>query len=504
MAKYTDILNKHSNLSPSILTKTVFVNENIVPLSKLLSRKLEKSDNGFDIGRSAFLTSSTHFFLKTKALKNDSFIEVINDESAVPMNRKYFVDYNLKEGDILISKDSNIGETIYISEDMPNYMFSGAIYKLPVREQDKLYILAFMKSKYFFQQLDEMVPKGATIRHAGKKFLDCNIVFPNYSSSDDNEGLKEIVSTLVRSIIDKEALIKKKTDEIYRIILDEIKKDQEESDKNNHKVHFSEILKIKRLDASYYCPEAKIQKQLLRNYKYGYSTIEELGYTMKRGQNLQISNIGLSVYSDTPKKNFYTVIKPTNFSEFGTVSSYEYLGNKNSLQTLKEGDIVVSAEGTIGKCVMFSGVEEKWITNIHGIVLQKDDPNPRLSAFVSSVMRFFKWWGYFENFSVGGQGGSLGKKYWDEIIIPNFPDELIDKISLIYHNNKVQKDIDDSDDDFALSDKKILEEAGVLELSYFENKEKDFLKKIIDDIVDSKLMPLNDYISLMNRLYKKN
>ena len=44
---------------------------------------------------------------------------------------------NLKEGDLLISKDSNIGEIVILDKDYPNHMLSSALYRLPVIEKNK-------------------------------------------------------------------------------------------------------------------------------------------------------------------------------------------------------------------------------------------------------------------------------------------------------------------------------------------------------------------------------
>ena len=80
----------------------------------------------------------------------------------------------LKKGDLIISKDSNIGEIIILDKDYPDIMLSGALYKLPVKEEFKYYLLAFVKHDIFREQLDFMVPSGATIRHAKTMFLGVN------------------------------------------------------------------------------------------------------------------------------------------------------------------------------------------------------------------------------------------------------------------------------------------------------------------------------------------
>lgn len=79
---------------------------------------------------------------------------------------------------------------------------------------------------------------------------------------------------------------------------------------------------------------------LITNYKNGYSAIYDYGYKVKRGQNLQISNIGKSIYTTKEYKNFYKLVLSQNLSTEGRILSIQYLGNKNKLSILNDGDIV--------------------------------------------------------------------------------------------------------------------------------------------------------------------
>ncbi len=127
-----------------------------------------------------------------------------------------FVKMNLKAGDLIISKDSNIGEIVILDKDYPNVMLSGALYKLPV-SQYKYYLLAMMKHAIFREQLDFIVPKGATIRHAKTLFLDCEIPMPN----ENSENVIQFVENLTQAIVNKQRLIKER----HRAILPLIEKE---------------------------------------------------------------------------------------------------------------------------------------------------------------------------------------------------------------------------------------------------------------------------------------
>lgn len=146
---YQESIDKNYNLSSSLFTKLVMKNKNYLTVSDFLLKKLDNSDLGSEIGSLSYIDKSSHYFLRTKALQEYSFIPDITSESALPMRPTEFVNMNLKKGDLIISKDSNIGEIAILDKDYPNYMLSGAIYRLPVKEDSKYYLLAMIKHDIF-------------------------------------------------------------------------------------------------------------------------------------------------------------------------------------------------------------------------------------------------------------------------------------------------------------------------------------------------------------------
>ena len=445
MIKYNDVIKNNFVLSPHQLQLMEYPNKNTFKLRDLLTRKLNKHDNGIDIGSNNYMQNSDYKFLKSKAANKDNYIiDLTSNESFEFMNYNAFVQQNLKSGDILISKDSNIGECCILDNNYPNYMIASAFYKLPL-EKNKFYIFSFMKTDHFKNQLDLMVPRGATIRHAGTRFLDCSIPFPK---GKDSSKIISIIENITKEIISKEKQIKINENRIFELIDNELK---------NHSYvsrysfpRYSELCTKNRIDAGYYCENFKNINSLIKNYEDGYSNLNGFGYTISRGQNLQVSCIGKSIESNLYVNGYYKVVKPTNLSDYGTVVSYNYLGNKKNLSLLKDGDIVFSAEGTIGKCTMFCDIDsQKVITNIHGIILNKLNHNIIESGFVCCFLRYLRKIGYFDYLSVGGQGGSLAMKYWDGVIIPKFSKKLMENISNLYCNINSNN----SDNIISLSDK---------------------------------------------------
>ena len=167
MVKFNDVVDTKNNLSPHQLSIIKFENKNSYRLKELIYEDKLDENKGIDVGSVNYLEASPKIFLRTDVLSPDSFIPVYNFDSLQYINPHSFVQMNLKKGDIIITKDSNIGESAILQKDMPDAMICGAMYRLPIKKHSK-YIFAMLKSEVFKNQLDLLVPRGATIRHAGK------------------------------------------------------------------------------------------------------------------------------------------------------------------------------------------------------------------------------------------------------------------------------------------------------------------------------------------------
>ena len=421
-----DILQAKASLSPQRHQRVHFQARRRKFVKDFLDGKPIK---GQEVGSDAYIRRSPKSFVRTKALQPDSFIPQLTGDAVVPILPASFRNMSLSSGDLLISKDSNVGATAILDQDYPDHMLSGGLLKLPVKENTP-YIFAFMKHELFHHQLTHMVPKGATIRHAKELFLDCEVPLPE---PGDEEDVFSYIDSLVQMVIRRERQIRENEATIYRLITAELTNNQGPDRFLYSNPHIGDIAEVGRLDAKSYDIDYRRKQFKIDNYKDGSGTVEDWGFKLDRGQNLQVSAIGKSIYTSEPRANYYTLVRPTNFSDYGTVTRLEYLGNPLDLACITEGDIIFSAEGSIGKCVMFVNSSERMITNIHGIVLSKENYNTEESAFVSCFLRYLRHIGVLDHVSVGGQGGSLAQKYWSEIRIPFFPSEVRNRIARIYY-----------------------------------------------------------------------
>lgn len=429
-----EIFQKNCSLSATQYKLFSIKNNNKKTVGDFLSRPIQRSDLGVEVGSQNYVTESDRYFIKTRALQSGSFLIDEGKEAIIPINPQKFVDMQLKKGDILISKDGNVGEVVILEEDYENAMLCSAIYKLPVTEK-KYYLLAFIKSDLFRQQIDFLVPKGSTIRHGKTKFLDCFIPLPNSNVDDTITFVEEVTKV----ILEKEFLIKQKHCEILLGIHKELEENQNDNSFSFSLPKLNEIMELGRMDSSLYSEQFKRKEFTIKNYKNGTSTIKELGFSICRGQNLQVSNIGKSIQTTEKIDGYYNLVLPKFLSKYGTINKVEYIGNSNSLKTLEKGDVIFGAEGNEkGRSIVVIENDSKSITNIHGITLNQQKQDLTKGIFVKLFLDYLRDNGMIDDYAVGSNGGSLAIKYWDLIKIPRFPVDLEKKLVEKYSNSEAK------------------------------------------------------------------
>lgn len=468
-------LQKKNNFSVNNLSIFTFSSCKNIPLNKLLSRNLLKMDNGVEVGSINYIKNSPNIFIKAKSLSEDNYLLTLDAETFEYIRPQVFVNMNLKKGDLIISKDSNIGEVGFVGQDMPNAMLSTAMYRLPIIE-NKYYIASFIKSDFFREQLNILVPKGATIRHAGKKFLDCFVAFP-----EDDEVTKFI--DLISKYI---FLIEEKMNEKELIIFSKIDNHLKKNSKCNEREHFdyvkmSDLLTENRFDVGMYSKEYRKVQDLISHYNYGISTFDELGYSITRGQNLQVSSIGKSLYSNINLYDYYSLILSNSITNHMTFRVNNYLGSKQDLKTIKKGDIVFTCRGNLGKCFVLCS-DIKAITNIDNVQISSDRHTLNENIMLSCYLHYLQKINHLNNIAIQGSGANSFTKYhFDKIIIPNFPKKLIDKLSVLY-NNSFKFVINENE----LEMTKIIDDLGLYQLELLKGIIRDNIHIAFKNIIEGK------------------
>lgn len=474
-----ELLEKDCNLSSSVYKRLLMKNTNYKTLGELL----ETYQSGKEVGSLAYVEKSPFKFIRTKAINTNLFCLDFSTQGAIeyikPDSYKiYFKEFmDLQKGDILFVTGGNVGEVAFIDKDYTNLIFSSHIIKLKTLE-NPYYIFAMLKHNICKEQVN-FSPTGAIKGLDTFKvnyLLNCKIPFPNHNK----EQTIDFIETLTKSIIKKEALIKTRHKEILNLIESELLNNQLPNTFTYTYPNIKELQIAGRLDTGIYCEEFKRIDFLIKNYKNGYKSFDKMKFSVSRGQNLQESCIGKSIYSQIYQSHFYSLALPTHFSQYGTINKTIYLGNSNDLKTLKRGEIIFGAEGTFRSIIVINEIE-KFITNIHGITLYKN--NLQESIFIKLFMDFLAYKKFIDYIKVGGHGGSLAQKYWHLIPFPNFPTKLQEQIAKLYHNENAKLP-DPLSKNFTQDDKEFCQVAGIYELDLSIKQLKTTLNRMIDDIIN--------------------
>ncbi|RDU61310.1 restriction endonuclease subunit S [Helicobacter sp. MIT 14-3879] len=472
---YQEIVENNYNLSSNAHKKLLMKNANFKTLGELLDRELMRSDLGVEVGSFAYVKKSPFYFMRSKALQAHSFLPETTSESVLCILPQSFVNVDLKKGDVIISKDSNIGEVVILEKDYPNTMLSGAMYKLPI-SQHKYYALAFIKHKVFREQLDFIVPKGATIRHAKQLFLNCKIPFPNYNSVQTIA----FIETLTQSIIAKERLIKERHAKIFEMIESELTYNQKSDSFTYSYPTFAELQKSSRLDTGIYCEEFKKIDFLIKNYKNGVFYIDE--NHIKSGSTPKTRFIGKEEYL---KHQWLT---PSHCSDYGIIKEVErinFIGNANLIRDC----ILFINRGQgrdCGKSIFYNLNDLGFGHHNQGMYRIFNYPK-YLMLFMLCFLNTGFMRTYCTYLSLGSKMKELKIEHFLQIPFPNFPIELQEQITKLYHNPNAKVEYKNLNlENFKTQDNEFCEIAGIYELDKSIKTLKSILNSAIDDIVNDR------------------
>lgn len=476
-----NIIEKNYTLSSTQYKSFNVKNKNLLKVSHFMGRKLSKNDLGCEVGSESYVEKSPYFFIKTKALQPESYLLDVTKESIFNIVPNSFINMNLKQGDILISKDSNVGEIVILEKDFLNAMVCGGIYKLPVNEEMKYYLLAFIKNDIFRQQIDFLVPRGSTIRHGKTKFLECLIPIPNINK----DITIKYVDTLMQSIIRKEVEIKKKYNKVSQYILNELKDNQKNETFIYKRPSINEIISTDRMDSSVYTEKFKKIDFMIKNYIDGYNFIPEKNI---KGGNTPKRRV---ISEESDLSNYW--ITPTIYSNIGLLSAYPTIECSNN--NINNNCLLIvnrTSKGNDGEYVGMSyfydyanlgkGHHNQGIYRIEAY--NKDDLIYLNALFNSSIYRT-----YFGALSKGSKMKEIKIGEIIKVPIPCFSKSKTDEIIQMYYNDieynphsycfKEFNDFLDYDRDFNLK-------AGIYNLEksliYLKNKLKKTLDSIANDI----------------------
>jgi len=432
---FQEIADHDGSWSPSMFRRVILPNKNATPVGELLSshRPFEK---GIEPGSINYVQSSPYFFIRTKALQDHSCLLYPKGDAIIPLNPKVFENPHLGDGDILMSKDSNVGECAMVDGSRwENHMFSGGIVRLhPII--DRFYFFAFLKHRLFRTQLLALSPRGATITHAKTLWLNCLIPFPN---QPDSRLAMRYVSVLMQAIIEKEKAIREKSEAINNRIQTELERNQSQKHFQFMFPTISELSSLQRLDAVIYDLEYKSKIWLVENYAGGSETPSTAGFTVTPGPSLEIKIIHTRIDSELYRPGYYSLILPTNISIYGTMNILPYLGTAKKLPLLVRGDIVFGEAGFHkGRSIVLLDEWPRCTTNAHGLYARRADGDLQKSVFFRCIFNWYRSVRLIDIMAVGGSGGHFSPEYFDYVRVPKFPEHEQSEIARLYHHDGEQ------------------------------------------------------------------
>lgn len=449
---------------------------------KSLSNFINKKIKGFEPGSADYITFGENYFIRISEMNDNSFTFSESEQTKQLLPQKKGA--KLIYGDLCYQTASNVGNVCFYNGKTAYY--NSHILKLEIKDEDKYYIFGILKSAYNKEQVD----LGGSIKgldNFSEEFLN-NTMIP----LPKTEEIKTLVSLIVQNIIDKEQQIKAKNEQINSTI-------KEELEMHSHPAIrmpvSSEILENNfRFDSGLYSPEYKAIKGSVEFYDGGYFNLLDK-YNAKRGQNLQISNIGISIYSNEMKDNFYRLVTNVEFTEERTISTFRYLGNKNKLTLIPKNSIMLSADGSVGRCVYIDDLGNT-ITNIHPwIITSKDKMTPIYkNIFVAMFLGYLRGAGYYEKIQDKSNGGGIKLPHLENWIkIPEFPEELQKEIAIKYHN-AVEPNKNLTLDTYLEKEKERNSFLGIWQLNMELFTLKEQVEKLVYKIVYDEEINISDYL----------
>lgn len=469
---FIDIMNNRCILSPNNYKTIDLSGVKLIELSKVVS-KVEK---GIEVGSQNYIGESDYYFLRTSGFSGNYFTFDKNNNSYLKITPSVYENMNIKSNDVLICKDSNVGEVVYINKDMPNTMYSTGINKLLFYSNPKYYF-ALMKNNKFKEQLESLIPKGATLKHAKDLYLKCRI--------PDNKDQKVIkyVEDLVDIILDKEELIRNKNLYINKYIYNEIMSHQKKTNFIYLFPTLDEIKKINRLDTGNYTADYKFNEFKIMNYEKGYFYI----------QKECISG------GNTPKKRYiandenlkYCWVTPSVINDDGTF----YAGMKIECEknNINEDCILVinrTSKGGFGEYVgitSFYDFDRLGMGQHNQGIYKVSGYDRDLLIFMSALLNSGIYRKMCANLSMGSKMKELKLNNILQIPFPKFSMKTIRKIVGLYYNN-FSKRYEVNEKNFVVQNKEWNKHAGLLDLYYSVQNIKTHLNLVINNIYDGDLI----------------
>lgn len=390
---------------------------------------------GGEIGEDAYSEGSKNVFIRTSDLGIGAFADLANAQGCLELGSGT----EPRPGDILIAKDggsSGLGRTGIYRPDGPGraYLSAHLLWVRFARSSDRLFTFFFLKSGHFRAFVDSSTPSSSILKHSKHVALD--YVVPVRSSFPHCANLSRVSLTLLSidaEIAKRNSDIDKTIAAYARFNASAIRPDVSKAEIVASKHRFSASLSNQIVDSvnafARLCPEGSCDLPNVLD--------------IRRGQNLQVSTIGESVYADTLSihggQHPYRLVVSRDIGANRVLKGYSYLYNEKSLSCVQEDEFFLSARGELGRVFAHFGDMKHVITNIDSLVLRKKDG----SSFIAEMLylNHLAKIGYLGSIAITGSGAnSLTKGHLENIRMPRFPRFVRAKLEAAYRPEGVPAD----------------------------------------------------------------
>jgi len=452
---------------------------------------LAAHENGAEVGSRACLRQSSCYFIRTKALQDHSYLTQFKGDSVEPISPKAYARAvgghprrEIKDGDVLYARGGSVGE-VAIADGCGKATISSHMVHLVFAEHE-WYCFAFMKHPVcrLQQQPHQRGAIRALDNFRWETLLECLVPFP---SQRDAERVVRYVSVLLEAIVAKERAIRKKSDTIHEAITSEFLAGQSSTAFHFHHPTVADLRLTRRLDAAIHGREYKSKIWLVENYARGWRTPKRAGFAVTPGPSLEIKLLRTRIDSQVPRAGFYSLIIPTNISEYGTLNRVTYIGTGYKLPLLRQGDVLFGEAGfQKGRSVVLLDGIENCTTNAHGLYARRADGEIQESVFFRCIFNWYRSMGLIDLMAVGGSGGHFSPEYFDYVRIPKFPEAVKAGIVKLYHNKAAPPGSAPTMANFVAWHEQWNQDLGVWELDREMKALQAELAKVQDQIIEGK------------------
>lgn len=328
-------------------------------LQKIPTKSL---DSIADITASAFYPAATEFYGDTDGLPFIRGVDIVNypimtgDQPFEKLPINFLSQYKknikiLKKGDIVVSKVGTPCYASLINNDLDEVALSRTVLGLKnIKDINELYLLAFLRSKYGFDQLKREIELQIQEQLTLERVRNIKIYIPSPTQQEE-------IALLIKSFYEKEKNSKEFYSQAEDLLLEElVLKDFAIHDDLSFVVNFSDVESSNRMDADYFQP--KYQKLIAKIKEKNAKILTEV-----------IENVParFSPYAKPNESFMYVELANIN-SSIGIINGFSKVLGKEApsraRRVLKTGDVIVSSvEGSLEKTALVDKEQENHLAS---------------------------------------------------------------------------------------------------------------------------------------------